>query len=399
MAAYYSGPRVRLPSNRSLELSDVSGSSPPPATRDKDKESYGRDAYTHSHSPVLIFPTAPSSEPASPHPRVARLRHLRVDSTASASSSRVVSTRVRVDSNATSDLSSPIRVGSDLSSSVRVGSDFSSPIRVHSDISLARLDSDRSIRTRVDSNASSLLVSPSLIEVPSPRFSLTSASGWDLSPTGSAPLTRERIVRLGSARVIPSWSSGSGSAEVEMWEWTSDGGSWQARRGDENETQYEDALSQFHFPTLEESRWACHGGAVEKGGLGLVDHLGVAAKGGLGLVERNGIKGGFGQGDGGLGVAHPALGEQQQRTVRLPFRFILETVLGIDPATLNLLERGTHEPESISETALFGTATDAGITNDEIEAIERSERIVWPSFSLLCVWAGLGMPKWRVGQR
>ncbi|CAE6460489.1 unnamed protein product [Rhizoctonia solani] len=395
MAAYYSGPRVRLPSNRSLQLSDVSGPSSPPAARDKDKETYAsaRDAYTHSHSPVLIFPTAPSSEPASPHPRVARLRHLRVDSTAS-SSSRAVSTRVRVDSNATSDLSSPIRVGSDFSSSVRVGSDFSSPIRVGSDISLlARLDSDNSIRTRVDSNASSLLASPSLIEVPSPRFSLTSTSGWDLSPTGSAPLTRDRIVRLGSARVIPSWSSGS--AEVEMWEWTSEGSSWQGRRGDENETQYEDALSQFHFPTLEESRWACQGGAVEKGGIGLVEMggLGLGGNGGLGLVERNG------QGDGGLVVAHPALGEQQQRTVRLPFRFILETVLGIDPATLSLLERGTHEPESISETAIFGTATDAGITDDEIEAIERSERIVWPSFSLLCVWAGLGMPKWRVGQR
>lgn len=182
-----------------------------------------------------------------------------------------------------------------------------------------------------------------------------------------------------------------------MWEWTSDGSEWQDRRGDENETQYEDALSQFHFPTLEESRWACQAGAVEKGGFGLGEK-GQATKGGLGLVERNGTKGGFGLGDGGLVVAHPALGEQQQR-VRLPFRFILETVLGIDPATLSLLERGTHEPESISQTAIFGTATDAGITDDEIEAIERSERIVWPSFSLLCVWAGLGIPKWRVGQR
>ncbi|CAE6512146.1 unnamed protein product [Rhizoctonia solani] len=386
MAAYYSGPRVRLPSNRSLQLSDVSGSSSPPLARDRDKDTYtsARDAYTHPPSPILIFPAAPS-EPASPHPRVARLRHARVDSTASAPSSRVISTRVRVDSNATSDLSSPVRVGSDLSS-VRACSDFSSPIRVGSEISLlARLDSDNSIR----SNASSL------IEVPSPRFSLT--SGWDSSPTGSAPLTRDRIVRLGSARIIPSWSSNSGSAEVEMWEWTSDGSEWQGRRGDENETQYEDALSQFHFPTLEESRWACQGGAVEKGGLGLVERA-QAGKGGLGLVERNGAKGGFGQGDGGLVVAHPALGEQQQR-VRLPFRFILETVLGIDPATLSLLERGTHESESISQTAIFGTATDTGITDDEIEAIERSERIVWPSFSLLCVWAGLGIPKWRVGQR
>ncbi|KDN45393.1 hypothetical protein RSAG8_04980, partial [Rhizoctonia solani AG-8 WAC10335] len=131
MAAYYSGPRVRLPSNRSLQLSDVSGPSSPPAARDKDKETYAsaRDAYTHSHSPVLIFPTAPSSEPASPHPRVARLRHLRVDSTAS-SSSRAVSTRVRVDSNATSDLSSPIRVGSDFSSST-IRSGLESTLMLH----------------------------------------------------------------------------------------------------------------------------------------------------------------------------------------------------------------------------------------------------------------------------
>jgi hypothetical protein len=186
-----------------------------------------------------------------------------------------------------------------------------------------------------------------------------------------------------------------------MWEWTSDGSEWHGR-GDENETQYEDALSQFHFPTLEESRWAYHAagvGAVEKGGtgtggLGLV-HKQVVVKGDLGSGERNDWL-----------VAHPALGEyeqQQQRTMRLPFRFMLETVLGIDSATLNLLERGTHEPESISDTAIFGTATDAGITDEDIEAIERSERIVWPSFSLLYVWAaaGLGLPKsrWRVGQR
>ncbi|QRW20216.1 voltage-dependent ion-selective channel protein [Rhizoctonia solani] len=255
-------------------------------------------------------------------------------------------------------------------------------------------------------------------------FSLASTSGWEFSPTGSAPLTRDRIVRLGSARVIPSWSlgsgsgsgsglglgsgsgsgsgsglglgSGSGSAEVEMWEWTSDGSEWQGResRGDENETQYEDALSQFHFPTLEESRWAYRAAGV---GIDVGTGIGTGAveKGGTGTVERNGWM-----------VAHPALGEydqQQQRTVRFPFRFILETVLGIDPATLNLLERGTHEPESISDTAIFGTATDAGITDEDMEAIERSERMVWPSFSLLCVWAaaGLGLPssKWRVGQR
>lgn len=187
-----------------------------------------------------------------------------------------------------------------------------------------------------------------------------------------------------------------------MWEWTSSGSEVEDRERWADETHYEDALSQFHFPTLEESRWACVAPEAAK--------CAVLAR--PEAVSR---------------PAHPALG---QRVVRLPFRFILETVLSINPATLMLVERGGHEPESISETGLFGT--EMGVDEGEIEAIESSaERRV--SFDLdggmvkrgldalaesvvllplpliplqaLCLVASLPqrvwatMPKWRVGQR
>ncbi|KAG8701651.1 hypothetical protein FRC09_005210, partial [Ceratobasidium sp. 395] len=186
MAAYYSGPRVRLPSNRSLQLSEASTSSSPLAS-------------PPAPAPVLIFP-APSSEPASPHPShfprtrtsslahgPLRLRHVRVDSNAS-SASLVVCSSV-------TDLSSPLSANSP---------------------QLARSPALQSGSEWEDLEAAS-------------GPSTGSGMGMVMAPTSasSSALTRERIVRLGSARMIPSsWRSGSGSGEtpsVELWEWTSTG--------------------------------------------------------------------------------------------------------------------------------------------------------------------------------
>lgn len=287
MATYYSGPRVRLPSNRSLQLSDISSSS----------------ASSHAHSPasqtpVLIFP-APPSEPGSPyaHGRNSVRRHTRIDWSGRGESV----SRVRVDSDASSG-------------------------------------------------------------------SLITGSGW--SEVGW-PLTHERVVRVGSARMMPSRSE---SVEVEMWEWTSSGSV--ASRGEDGETNYEDALSQIEFAALESRRE---------------------------IVPR-----------------HAAL---EQRVVRLPFRFLLE-LLGIDGATLMLVERGSHAPESISETGLFGAASSEVEVEVEESGAERrvllelgatgmgmvkrgldalAEPVFLPPLKAIClvawiprrVWAGLGMPRWR----
>lgn len=205
--------------------------------------------------------------------------------------------------------------------------------------------------------------------------------------------------------MIPSsWRSG-GSIEVETWEWTSSSEVSERERW-ADETNYEDALSQFHFPTLEESRWAqCAGG--------IVDEAGAMLRPGATLPGE--------QHEAVSRPAHPALG---QRVVRLPFRFLLETVLSINPATLMLLERGGHEPESICETGLFGT--EMGVDEGEIEAIESSVRrvsldldggmvrrgldaladsvvLVPLPLQAICLVASLPqrvwatMPKWRVG--
>ncbi|KAB5595912.1 Voltage-dependent ion-selective channel [Ceratobasidium theobromae] len=239
MATYYSGPRVRLPSNRSLQLSDISSSS----------------ASSHAHSPasqtpVLIFP-APPSEPGSPyaHGRNSVRRHTRIDWSGRGESV----SRVRVDSDASSG-------------------------------------------------------------------SLITGSGWSEVGWPGSALTHERVVRLGSARMMPSRSE---SVEVEMWEWTSSGSV--ASRREDGETNYEDALSQIEFAALESRRE---------------------------IVPR-----------------HAAL---EQRVVRLPFRFLLE-LLGIDGATLMLVERGSHAPESISETGLFGAAS----SEVEVE-VEESARLGRP---------------------
>lgn len=342
MTTYYSGPRVRLPSNRSLELSDVgpsSSSSSPPVP-------------SPTSAPILIFP-APSSEPASPHPHLRsrslahelRLRHTRVDSNASLPTTATSDSRARVDSNA--------------SSASLVVSDLSSP-------------------------RFSLVTSPRY----SPRF-VRSASEWE--DLGASPLTPDRVVRLGSARVIPSSWRSTSSPDVELWEWTSTSSEVERDRGwAEDETNYEDALSQFHFPTLEESRWA--GEVAER----------------IMLPKAGETR--------GKAVSHPALG---QRTMRLPFRFLLETVLAINPATLMLVERGGHEPGSIAETGLFGTElpdtddheTESGADRrvffdvDGTQMVRRALAESLPLMSLesIClvasiprrVWAGLAMPKWR----
>lgn len=317
MAAYYSGPRVRLPSNRSLQLTDPSSSSSSPL------------ASPPAPAPVLIFP-APSSEPASPHPPGShprartgsslaygplRLRHVRVDSNASSASLVVCSSAT--------DLSSPLSANS-----------------------------------------------PRLARSP-----LQSASEWEdlegvsgpstASGMAPSPLTRERIVRLGSARLIPSsWRSGSGSAEtpsVEMWEWTTTGSEVEPERDRglwaEDETNYEDALSQFHFPTLDESRCVRVAPGVGGAEADRRDQRAGAVLSTLGCARPT----------------HPSLG---QRAMHLPFRFVLETVLGISPATLMLLERGCHEPETIEQTGLFGAAStspafDAGADGNEDEARPR----------------------------
>lgn len=166
--------------------------------------------------------------------------------------------------------------------------------------------------------------------------------------------------------MIPSsWRSISGSAEtpsVEMWEWTSNEseldagrGLWGEAQGDGG-TNYEDALSQFHFPTLEQSRFACP-----------VERAGHAYTVGVASLEERAL----------MSVqqpTHPALG---QRVISLPFRFLLETFLGIAPATFMLLERGSHHPDSIAETGLFGAATGALPTEEEdgLETIERNEEM------------------------
>ncbi|QRV92470.1 voltage-dependent ion-selective channel protein [Ceratobasidium sp. AG-Ba] len=313
MAAYYSGPRVRLPSNRSLQLTEYSSSSSSPLA-----------SPPSAPAPVLIFP-APSSEPASPHPSSfhsrartssslaygpLRLRHVRVDSNASSSPSLLVN----------SDLSSPLS-----GSSPRLGR---SPLTEWEDLEL--------------------LSGPS-------------------TSTGASPLTRERIVRLGSARLIPSsWRSGTGSGEtpsVEMWEWTSTESGGEVERWPEEETNYEDALSQFHFPTLEESRFAAAPPARSH-----FDRMRVGAHGGgTGATDRRGAV---------LSLdcvrpTHPSMGEHTTSAMRLPFRFVLETVLGISPATLMLLERGAHAPETIEQTGLFGAASSG--MSDEVEEHEGSE--------------------------
>ncbi|KAG9126636.1 hypothetical protein FRC07_002649 [Ceratobasidium sp. 392] len=295
MTTYYNGPRVRLPSNRSLQLTDTASTSSSPHTSPPAPAS------------VLIFP-APSSEPASPHP--SNSLHSRARTSSSLAHGPLRLRHVRVDSNASS---ASLVVCSSVT-------DLSSPLSVNS---------------------------PRLARSP-----LQSASEWeDLEAvsgpsTGSgtmasSPLTRERIVRLGSARMIPSsWrSTGSGETpSVEMWEWTTSSGSEvEQSRGlwaDEETTNYEDALSQFHFPTLEESRFACAAGV---GG----------AEAQAAVLSTSGC----------ARPTHPSLG---QRVMELPFRFLLETVLGISPATLMLLERGCHEPETIEQTGLFGAASSAG---------------------------------------
>lgn len=173
--------------------------------------------------------------------------------------------------------------------------------------------------------------------------------------------------------MIPSsWRSISGSGgsgetpSVEMWEWTSNEsevdpgrGLWGEAQGDEG-TNYEDALSQFHFPTLSESRFAC---PVER-------ERGHAYMMGVASLEERAL--------GSVQVqqpTHPALG--QQRVITLPFRFLLETFLAITPATFMLLERGSHHPDSIAETGLFGAATGALPTEEEdrLETIERNEEM------------------------
>ncbi|KAG9101867.1 hypothetical protein FS749_002291 [Ceratobasidium sp. UAMH 11750] len=353
MAAYYSGPRVRLPSNRSLQLSEPSSSSPlasPPAP-----------------APVLIFP-APSSEPASPHPSgfhprartssslaygPLRLRHVRVDSNASSASLVVCSSAT--------DLSSPL-----------------------------------------SANSPRLARSP--LQSASEWEDLEGVSGPSTASMAPSPLTRERIVRLGSARMIP--RSGSGSAEtpsVEMWEWTSTGSEAEPDRGlwGEDETHYEDALSQFHFPTLDESRCA-------RVGAGPTGVGGAEADRRAGAVFSTEC----------ARPTHPSLG---QRAMHLPFRVLLETVLGISPATLMLVERGCHEQTGLFGVASTSAALNAGENEDEMRprvcleleaarSVQRgldalaSEGLPLPLGLSICVltwiprrvWAAVpAMPKWR----
>ncbi|KAG8763639.1 hypothetical protein FRC12_008472, partial [Ceratobasidium sp. 428] len=115
---------------------------------------------------------------------------------------------------------------------------------------------------------------------------------------------------------------------------------------EEEETNYEDALSQFHFPTLEESRGFAYLGATGVGGVGGAEAVGVDGRAAAVLST---------------GCARPTHASLSQRVVQLPFRFILETVLGISPTTLMLVEHGGHEPETIEQTGLFGAASSAAL--------------------------------------
>jgi len=160
--------------------------------------------------------------------------------------------------------------------------------------------------------------------------------------------------------MIPSsWRSGE-TPSVELWEWTSSGSEVDPDRGlwAEEGTNYEDALSQFHFPTLQESRLYPVGRAYPVERTWPVERVVAPLE-----VRPMSVS---------VRPTHPALG---QRKMQLPFRFLLETVLSINPATLMLLEHGNHEPDWIGETGLFGTATGAVPAEDEDElgAIERSE--------------------------